>query len=525
MDQDRTFLCQAERLVDNNPDSAFSILTTISYDKLSHNCDKALYGLLYTQALDKMHQSIPSDSMIAFAVDYFGEANDLRRCMVANNYKGNVHYMQENYSEALVSYIKANELAKDLGDDFWIGMSARGIADIYCNTFNSSDGLRYATEEYGHLKKSGRQPYLNYALLDLSHANCSAGNYPEAISIAHQAMDSATQYHDDYLYYSALQLIGISHLGMDEPDKSLPVFQTLCNSSYAEPTDSMHLAISYAAVGKPQKAIDEIGKITTIDSLRSSFVKYIVFKKLGHYEESLRELEIVDSLSNAAFRNRMSQNLIGSMVNYFNLSKRYTATQLQTTRLKMWLTIIVALVIASFLATILVAAHNRHRKETERKVLFAEHLQEMLHDSRQANSKATSTIKDLLAAKYELLEELCMVVVSSNNSNTAKQRIASLVTTLIDDLSIRSEKVIELEKSVDAMYDNLYSDFRKDLPTMKDADYRLYLFCILGFSSTAISLFLNENKVSAIYDRKRRLKDKIKRLDSPKRDRYLAYLS
>ena len=60
---------------------------------------------------------------------------------------------------------------------------------------------------------------------------------------------------------------------------------------------------------------------------------------------------------------------------------------------------------------------------------------------------------------------------------------------------------------------------------MKEADYRLFLFSLLGFSIPAIAVFLKEKKITAVYDRKRRLKDKIKTLDPIKSNRYLAFLN
>lgn len=75
------------------------------------------------------------------------------------------------------------------------------------------------------------------------------------------------------------------------------------------------------------------------------------------------------------------------------------------------------------------------------------------------------------------------------------------------------------------MFDNLMTDFKEDLPGLKDVDYRLYLFSVLRLPTIAISLFLKEDKALAVYNRKKRLKDKIKQLDDKKRERYLKFIS
>ena len=59
---------------------------------------------------------------------------------------------------------------------------------------------------------------------------------------------------------------------------------------------------------------------------------------------------------------------------------------------------------------------------------------------------------------------------------------------------------------------NIITSFKADLPNLKEADYLLFLYTTLGFSITAIALFLNEEKGDAVYNRKARLKNKIRNL-------------
>lgn len=86
------------------------------------------------------------------------------------------------------------------------------------------------------------------------------------------------------------------------------------------------------------------------------------------------------------------------------------------------------------------------------------------------------------------------------------------------------KKIENLERMVDKNCDNVISDLKKDLPGLKEADYNLFLYSILGFSTSTIALFLKEEKLTSVYERKRRLKDKIKQLNSIHRDNYLDFL-
>lgn len=98
------------------------------------------------------------------------------------------------------------------------------------------------------------------------------------------------------------------------------------------------------------------------------------------------------------------------------------------------------------------------------------------------------------------------------------------MTKFIDDLSVKSDKIIEMENKADLLYENVISDFKKDLPNLKDVDYRLFLFNVHGIANPTISLLLKETRINAVYERKRRIKDKIKQLEESKRAKYLRFL-
>ena len=66
-----TRLTQAERLMEEHPDSALEILEAIPADSLRSRADRAAYALLYTQALDKNYLDPTDDSLITMALTYY----------------------------------------------------------------------------------------------------------------------------------------------------------------------------------------------------------------------------------------------------------------------------------------------------------------------------------------------------------------------------------------------------------------------------------------------------------------------
>ena len=186
-----TRLIEAERLMEEHPDSALEILEAILADSLHNRADRAAYALLYTQALDKNYLDPTDDSLMTVALTYYEDCGDRARLTLCHYYQGIVRQYNRNYPQALVSFFRAKQMAEEDGDMFRAGMACRGISDIYMECFNAADELTFARKEYEYVRKSGRQPYLDYSLSDLGRAVYNNRNFDEAIKISEQLIDSA----------------------------------------------------------------------------------------------------------------------------------------------------------------------------------------------------------------------------------------------------------------------------------------------------------------------------------------------
>ena len=84
-------MARAEMLMHTLPDSALFILTNIEAGQLQNRHDRALYSLLYSQALDKNYIDITSDSIISTAVHYYSKSKNFNRKAQSLYYLGRIH--------------------------------------------------------------------------------------------------------------------------------------------------------------------------------------------------------------------------------------------------------------------------------------------------------------------------------------------------------------------------------------------------------------------------------------------------
>jgi hypothetical protein len=76
--------------------------------------------------------------------------------MISLYYLARTQYQLGLFSKAITSFFKAKDIAENINDSFWIGMSCRGISDIYNESFNKDEELYYAKQEYKYIKQSSK---------------------------------------------------------------------------------------------------------------------------------------------------------------------------------------------------------------------------------------------------------------------------------------------------------------------------------------------------------------------------------
>lgn len=518
-------LSEVERLVEIYPDSALMILNSIDEKSLSKEDDRALYGLLVTEAMDESRLKPDNDSLITPSVDYYTAHKDIPHQIKSIYYQGRVFYHQGDKPKSLVSFLEAKELGEKYNESFWTGMACLGVSQIYHDEYNSVEELLYARKGYDFLSKIGKQPFLNYAMLDLGRAMSNSGHSEGLDEYLKQISDSAYGSEDHYLLYYITRLRLTEMLTNGKYEEALPVSEKIMNDELVESSDSLTHGIILIYNGRIDEAKDVIESISGYNSAVLRLLKYkFVHSNDEDYIGTIRDGETIDSLADNEFKKSNDVYLTQTVMDYFQLKKELDNESIKLAKLRTVLTLTISIIVIMIFGLSAFSIYKRKNNVIEEKIILAEQLQEELAKSRNENSDSLKIIKSLTNFKYGILDDLSVVVMTNKESTKARQKIADLVTNMIEDLSIESDKISNLEKQVNDSHGGLMSDFRKDVEGLKEIDYRLYLFCVLGLSTATISLLLKEDKIGAVYNRKRRLKDKIKGLDENKRDRYLQWL-
>jgi tetratricopeptide (TPR) repeat protein len=208
----------AEQLIESKPDSALKILQNINPQNLESDSNRALYGLLMFQALDKSNKPLQPDSVISFALNYYQKSNDKQRLPICYFYKGRIYKSAQRYDDATELYLKALESSKDSKNYTMLGRIYADMGDIYVFQQDTKEALKkYQLSAYC-FTRAGKPIDANYRILEIGRTYRLAKNYKVAHKYYHRAL---AQNNDSVLHGVVLQEMGINYYCAKQYDSAL----------------------------------------------------------------------------------------------------------------------------------------------------------------------------------------------------------------------------------------------------------------------------------------------------------------
>ncbi len=153
---------------------------------------------------------------------------------------------------------------------------------------------------------------------------------------------------------------------------------------------------------------------------------------------------------------------------------------------------------------------------------MAQSIRDTLHIKEGQLSEMNTQIQALFSQQFSVIDELCNVYFETKDTKAEKDRIYKEVLKQINDIG--TNKVSQLEVIVNTYRNQIMRDFRKDFPNLNSDIYQFAIYQFSGFSSRAISIFMNE-KIENVYNKKSRLKSRIQKSDVPRKEEYLSLMA
>ncbi len=173
-------LAEVDFVIEDHPDSALAILKDVDTVTLTKEHDKALYGLLLTQAKVKT-DAIDVDTVLASSArGYFNLHPEKDYRLRANYYSAYKQYLDSCYNPAIVGAANSYLEAEDAKAPLWIARSAELIGFIFNRLDQPEVCLKYDSIAYFNYKICGKELNAVYSAVDLGIALTSVKRHSKA---------------------------------------------------------------------------------------------------------------------------------------------------------------------------------------------------------------------------------------------------------------------------------------------------------------------------------------------------------
>lgn len=204
--KNQLLLC-ADSLMETYPDSALSILESITYPQKMPRADRALYALLLTQARHKNYIALEDNSLIKTAVDYYGDKKKSLRAAKAHYYWGAIYSEKGYASFAVEEYLTAIRLMPVRNE--FLAMIYDNLAECYEEDRLYNVAIENYRAAYQILKGKDEQTYpmrgIARVFLLQNEKDSALYYYQQALDCALADQDSSligALYHDLAMVYS-----------------------------------------------------------------------------------------------------------------------------------------------------------------------------------------------------------------------------------------------------------------------------------------------------------------------------------
>ena len=467
-------LNRAEALMNEHPDSAWTVLNALSPDEMGQNRTRARYVLLYTQAQDKTYRDETNDSLISIAVDYYRHTDDARRKFLSYYYKGRVHFNAKDYQNATLCYMEAEQLADEVGDDYLVGLlyaELGRIYDIYYDYPKSLEAHQKAAECY---ERAGKIRHRNYMWLNQALVCRNLNSFDESERLLRMALNSAQKEGDNTLVKSCMGSLVMLYIEEKQMEKAQELYVTLesvAGTNYGSASFMGKIAQMYLSkkhFNQARQCLDKGWKRAKfrIDSVALYFSSAELLSTLGEDRGAYKELIKGVSLQTDEAHQVLQQPVLTAQRDYLSEKLKFEAYRIQMERRLRVLYILSFTILLAVVAFVLCRKLKKKKKvinELEQKKKQAEQrISSLLQQLDNDKEKADRTIKSLK-------DEIAQIEKGSNEAI----KMEALVQKLENDSKRNLEIITYLReelKSQEAEYhqyfDRLVETFRISMATM-----------------------------------------------------------
>ena len=431
-------LTQIEAFVEENPDSALSVLQCIEVDDLSGSEEKAKHALLLLMALDKNDVAETDFEILHPAIDYYKNNGTPTEQMLTLFYQGQIHRVNSQYAQALACFgeaIKIDENSKDIQTKARI-YDAQGDVYRVLTKWDETIKSKLCAAEY-FSKLNNTDSYVS-SLLDVFYTytqngdSISAGRYHNKCNDYLKDISSKTR--NKYYCYYLNYLIATNKLNVIEN-----TIQEYLSEVPANNLDYLSLAYAYMALGDINKVAEALSKNELPADKENILRQYAIVAALNAHMQEGRDM-LKSSKEFFIERDSLIYSLYENDIQYMHQKNSAKLQQEREELKKHTKTIIITSVILVLLIALYLLRKRLQNSRTKNiileseKTLYENMYKEVLSERDSLNDMLTnSSIREetmtIIRKRLEVLNAIVVSHLSDRESDNkrANEQLQNLI--------------------------------------------------------------------------------------------------
>ncbi len=513
---------RAERQMAEHPDSALATMRSVKKYAVLLPERRAKYGLLYTTALRKNRINIDSDSLIRFSTEYYDVHGTAEERMHSYYELGRVQQHAGENLAATLSYLDAAQYTDVVDDNYLKGLLYTNLSAVYELQFRYRTAFEMAEKSYNSYKEAGIERYQAFQLYKMGALCYNLDTCDKGIQLLCEAIALADKCNFQELRpycYPWLILLYDIEKRYDEAYKVIKLWNSKDYNNYTLHIGPAAHVLHCKGETKEAKRLMDYGWEITRNSLDSSVMYYFQSKihlfnrnKKGYFDDytkfSNMQLEQISDIA---------ENPIATAeVEYFEQKNR---AELKRAQQEKTAVIILSVLFVAILCGVLYRLNKRQiikkNSEIQKYIETISHLENSVNCS---DAEMATLLDEKLKDRFNTINKLCLTYYECSENPRKQSIIFNKVRDIIDEIGCDKS----IDDIVNRSRNNILVSLSEELPNLSTDEYKLASYLFAGFSTQTICVFFNCNK-DALYNRKHRLREKIKKNNPPKKDIYLQY--
>lgn len=207
----------AEKIMDSNPDSALHILEHMHPNQAFMDADRALYGILLFQALDRNNKALQPDSVLNYSINYYSNSSNKVYLATAYYYKARLYKRAQQFDQATLFYLKALDLIRNEKKYSLLGKIYSDMGDICSIQKDYTKSMKKYEESIYFFKLAGDTLEASYKVIDIARMYRFMKDYQKARQFYTKSL---LQSPDSFLHGIVYQEIGINYFFAKQYDSA-----------------------------------------------------------------------------------------------------------------------------------------------------------------------------------------------------------------------------------------------------------------------------------------------------------------